>query len=202
MNKISIDLIRHGDAAGGKKLLGKTDEPLSELGWNQLRAIIQQSSLPWQTIISSPLQRCLSFSTAIAEQHSLPISITHQFQEIDFGTWDGRLLTDLYKGEEAEYLSQFMQSPSSITPPNGESYQEFKCRILSAWHDLLQSLHHAEINHAVLVTHAGVIRTILSHILDFPEESLFRLDVPYGCLSRITQYENYPPVLNFHGGSL
>lgn len=32
-----IDLLRHGDVEGGQKYRGQLDDPLSELGWNQLR---------------------------------------------------------------------------------------------------------------------------------------------------------------------
>jgi len=38
---ITIDLLRHGEAAAGKKLLGVTDEPLTELGWQQMQAVVQ-----------------------------------------------------------------------------------------------------------------------------------------------------------------
>ncbi len=202
MKEITIDLLRHGDVAGGTKLLGQTDEPLSDLGWQQLRSTLTEKDLPWDKIVSSPMQRCLAFAEEIAQQFQLPLLINNAFQELDFGQWDGQLFSDLYDGDDTEQLIQFMQNPTSQTPPDGERYQDFELRVITAWRSLLISLHHDQIQHCLLVTHGGVIRTILSHVLGFPSSNLFRLDVPYASLSRIKQYESYPPRLLFHGGML
>jgi alpha-ribazole phosphatase/probable phosphoglycerate mutase len=202
MKKIIIDLLRHGDVAGGKRLLGRTDEPLSKLGWQQMREISCHADLPWQKIISSPLVRCSSFAKELSHTLSKPLVIEDNFQEINFGLWDGQSLSNLYQSDESEPLKQFMFSPSSITPPNGEHYNDFECRVISAWNVLLTTLKYENINHCLLLTHAGVIRTILSHTLEFPETNLFRLDVPYACLSRIVQYDDYPAILHSHNAPL
>ncbi|NOQ93522.1 MAG: histidine phosphatase family protein [Methylophaga sp.] len=199
MTEITIDLLRHGDVAGGKKLLGSTDTPLSELGWQQVHSLAIE---PWQKIVTSPLQRCHAFAEEISSQLSLPLEVNKQFQEVNFGQWDGQLLTDLYGSDDAEKLIQFIQSPSTITPPNGEAYNDFETRIMTAWQSLLTSLHEDKIEHCLLVTHGGVIRTIISNILGYPSTNLFRLEVPYACLSRIKQYDDYPPILSFHGRNL
>lgn len=202
MKEITIDLLRHGDVADGKKLLGITDEPLSHVGLKQMQSIHANKHLSWQKIVSSPLQRCHSFSKELSAALSIELMLDQRFQEINFGHWDGQLLTDLYTGEESEQLIRFMQSPDTETPPNGEAYKVFQSRVMTAWEELLHSLHKEEIDHCLLVTHAGVIRTIISNILGFPNTNLFKLEVPYACLSRIKQYEHYPPILSFHGGQL
>jgi alpha-ribazole phosphatase len=202
MKEITIDLLRHGDVAGGTKLLGKTDEPLSLLGWQQLRSTVDGKTIKWDKVVSSPLLRCLDFSEEITAQHSVPLFINAHFQEVNFGLWDGQLFADLYAGDDTEQLIQFMQDPSSTSPPEGESYSDFELRVVSAWQALLCSLHEEGIEHCLLVTHGGVIRTIMSHVLGFPSSNLFRIQVPYACVTRIKQYEDYPPRLIFHGGSL
>tara|TARA_R110001606_G_scaffold11354_5_gene49285 strand:- start:98064 stop:98672 length:609 start_codon:yes stop_codon:yes gene_type:complete len=201
MKEITIDLIRHGDVAAGTKLLGKTDEPLSPLGWQQMRAAIRDKESAWHKIISSPLQRCSTFSEELASNFSLPLEINKQFEEMNFGLWDGQLFSDLYSGSDTEKLIQLMQDPSSAIPPEGEAYVDFQLRVISGWNTLLKSLHEDQIQHCLLVAHGGVIRTIMSHILGFPSTNLFRLEVPYACMSRIKQYEDYPPRLVFHGGN-
>lgn len=199
MKEITIDLIRHGDVAAGTKLLGKTDEPLSSLGWQQMRAAIRDKESTWHKIISSPLLRCSAFSEELANNLSLPLEINHKFEEMDFGLWDGQLFSDLYSGRDTEKLMQLMGDPSSVTPPEGESYANFQLRVISGWDTLLTSLHQDQIPHSLLVIHGGVIRTIMSHVLGFPSTNLFRLEVPYACMSRLKQYEDYPPRLIFHG---
>jgi len=201
MKKIIIDLLRHGDVAGGKKLLGSTDIPLSDLGWKQMSEKTRVH-LPWQKIISSDLSRCSAFSEQLAINNSIPHEIESRFREINFGDWDGLLLSELYSGSESEQLFQFMQSPSSTTPPNGEPYEAFKERVLSSWNELISSLMQSNTEHCVLITHGGVIRAIISEVLSMPDTSLFNLEVPYACLSRITHYEGSPASLSFHNSQL
>lgn len=198
MNEITIDLLRHGDVAEGKKLLGSTDVLLSDLGWQQLRSLPLDN---WQKIVTSPLQRCHGFAEELSHQLTLPLLIDERFQEINFGQWDGQLLSELYDSQDAEKLIQFMQSPSTVTPPSGEAYHDFETRVMTAWQSLLTSLHKDKIKHCLLVTHGGVIRTIMSHVLGYSSDNLFRLEVPYACLSRIKQYDDYPPVLSFHANN-
>lgn len=202
MKEITIDLIRHGDVAAGTKLLGKTDEPLSSLGWQQMQSVVAKKTITWTKIVSSPLQRCSAFAEEIANTFSLPLVMNNQFEEMDFGQWDGQLFADLYNGSDTDKLILFMQNPSMTMPPEGESYLDFESRVMAGWNALLSSLHEENIEHCLLVVHGGVIRTIMSNILGFPSTNLFRLEVPYACLSRIKQYEDYPPRLVFHGGEL
>ena len=68
MKKITIDLLRHGDVANGQKLRGKTDDPLSDLGWQQMKAVIEGKELTWQKVISSDLRRCQDFSVELSQQ--------------------------------------------------------------------------------------------------------------------------------------
>ncbi len=202
MKNITIDLLRHGDVANGMKLLGKTDEPLTELGWQQMRSVSDNKHPSWHKIISSPLQRCYAFSEEKSNQLLQPLVVDERFQEMDFGEWDGRLLSELYNSDESEKLIQFMQRPSLNTPPQGEYYDDFKDRVLAAWEELLHSLQKEQVEHCLLVTHGGVIRVILSYILGLPSTNLFRFEVPYACLSRVKHYEGHPSILSFHGGVL
>ncbi len=202
MNKIIIDLLRHGDVANGKKLRGRTDDHLSELGWKQMMSHINSHQLPWQKIVSSNLLRCKLFSEKISEKFAIPLDIEPHFQEIDFGLWDGRLLAELYESEDSEKLLQFLALPSSVTPPEGERYEDFKVRVLKAWDTLLASLHKDKVSHCLLVTHGGVIKVILSDVLGLPEENLHRLEVPHAGLSRISHYDGSQACLTFHNGQL
>ena len=58
---VGIDLLRHGDT-GQRSYRGQLDDPLSTLGWSQLRAAIFGRS--WDAIVTSPLRRCAEFAHA------------------------------------------------------------------------------------------------------------------------------------------
>ena len=66
MNTLTtIDLIRHGEPVGGSKYRGQTDDPLSEKGWEQMRAAVGDHR-PWEAILTSPLARCRAFAEKLA----------------------------------------------------------------------------------------------------------------------------------------
>jgi alpha-ribazole phosphatase len=54
---ITLDFMRHGEPVGGRKYRGQLDDPLSEKGWEQMRAAVGEA-WPWTRIVSSPLLRC------------------------------------------------------------------------------------------------------------------------------------------------
>ena len=202
MQELTIDLLRHGDVAGGVRLLGHEDEPLTRLGWQQLRSVVNGSTPPWTQIFSSPLQRCHAFANELSTQYHLPLIVEPRFKEIGFGDWEGMLFQDLSNGQAAEHFMSFWQNPSSNPAPGGEAYHLFEERVIAGWADLLERYNDQSTAHLLLVIHGGVIRTILRHILDFPTRNFFRVDVPYACLSRIKLNQSRQPQLLFHGGNL
>jgi alpha-ribazole phosphatase len=68
-----IDLIRHGEPAGGRRYRGHgLDDPLTEKGWSQMWDAVGEFSA-WQQIITSPMQRCQAFAHALGERHAIPV---------------------------------------------------------------------------------------------------------------------------------
>jgi len=175
-----IDLIRHGETISGSCYLGSTDSILSEKGWQQMRgAALGQA--PWDTIISSPLKRCKDYAEELSSVNNIPLTIEKSIQEINFGTFEGQTAKQLMQ-QNPEALKQFWADPVKNTPPNGEHYTVFKNRVLTAWQSILINI----INkHVCMVTHAGVIRTIVQHVLGMPDTNLFRLDIKHGGITRI-----------------
>jgi alpha-ribazole phosphatase len=198
MKTTTIDLLRHGDVAGGVRLLGQWDEPLSELGWSQMRVLVNSKRPPWETIITSPLQRCAAFASELSERYGLRLVEDPRFKEIGLGRWEGQLISALFE-TEGERIQRFWSNPIEASAPGGESYQAFEERIFKAWDELLET-HAGE--HCLLIAHSGPIRAILRRILDFPIEKLFQIEVPHICLSRIRKDEGTHTRLVFHGGVL
>jgi len=195
-----IDLMRHGEPEGGARYRGQLDDPLSALGWQQMRAATMNVP-PWQQIISSTLSRCADFAKELADSHAIPLKLDAQFTEIDFGDWEGKTATELEQQDKAAFYA-FYDDPVRNTPTNGESLADFQWRIQQAWKALLET--HTD-QHILLVAHGGVIRMILAEVLSMPLEAMFRIQVPYAALSRIVIHnegaQRYPQ-LQFHAGSL
>jgi len=179
----TIDLLRHGECQDGRIFRGRTDSALSRLGEQQMinaRAYHSDPLHPWQTIISSPLQRCASIAARLATEQYSP-TLEPAFQEIDFGDWDGQL-TDKVFAEQPQQLEAFWKDPSRNTPPNGESLQDFEQRITQAWKQLLQT---QQGKNVLLICHGGVVRMLLAKLLSMALPALPNINVPYGCISRI-----------------
>lgn len=200
MGKTTIDLFRHGEPEGGKRYRGQIDDPLSELGWQQMQAQMPVDK-PWQQILTSPLKRCAAFAEALTRETGLPLSYEPKFIEIDFGEWEGKTADLLEEADKAAFFA-FYDDPIQNTPPGAEPLLAFQQRVMTAWQDLLWQYQQ---RHILLIAHAGTIRMILSHVLDMPVTSALRIDVPYASLSRVEVHgfgtHTYSQ-LKFHAGHL
>jgi alpha-ribazole phosphatase len=194
----TIDLLRHGEAAPGLCLGAEFDAPLTTTGWSQMRTVLARKQPPWDGIVSSPLLRCAAFAEELAGLCGLQLKLDSRLRELGFGTWEGRSWSALYR-QEGEHLLEFQRNPGFNPAPGGEHYSDFEVRVNDAWSDLMEM---AQDGHWLVVTHAGVLRTILRRVLGFPVERLFSLHVPYAGLTRIEQKGIHPTRLVFHGGSL
>jgi alpha-ribazole phosphatase len=176
----TIDLLRHGEPEGGRRYRGQSDDPLSELGWSQMREAVAGES-GWARIISSPLLRCAEFARGLAEDLELPVQIDARWMEIGFGEWEGRTATELIESDP-EQLRRFWSDPMGNPPPGGESLLTFQQRVVEAWDEMLKEYAGA---HLLLVGHAGVMRMVLRQVLEVPLNNLFRFQVPYAGRVRI-----------------
>lgn len=192
-----IDLLRHGDVEGGRKYRGQLDDPLSELGWQQLRASTSNKQ-DWQHVISSPLKRCAEFAEELAKAHALPLHNMPEFQEVSFGLWEGKTADELLSSEP-DNIKEYWNNPINTTPPQGENLLDFEKRIINGWDNMLAEF---QGKHVLLISHAGVMRVILCHILGMPLTELFKLDVGLAKASRVqiehADGENWPRLI-FHG---
>jgi broad specificity phosphatase PhoE len=183
MNKNTrIDLLRHGSVVTPGLFCAPADEPLSECGWQEMEKTAQHKQ--WDVIITSPYRRCHDFAKNLAHQQGSDLLIVEDFREMDFGNWTGQTRTALWKNE-AEALQMLWTSPESFVAPNGEAIDCFFRRVQQAWQKTLKQYHS---QHLLLVTHAGVIRTLLSQTLDIPHNKILQFHIAHATLTRLHYY--------------
>lgn len=195
-----IDLLRHGEPVGGKKYRGHLDDPLSERGWDEMRAAVDGQCL-WDAVVTSPLTRCTVFAQELAKQHRLPLEVEPRFKEIGFGSWEGRTAAELLQADPG-CVTRFWADPVAHRPPGAEPLTAFAERVLQAWNDVATKHQGRRV---LIVCHAGVIRMLIRHVLDMPLNRLFRIHVPSASLTRLAidhDGAGVLPRLVFHAGRL
>lgn len=178
-----IDLIRHGEAEGGRAYRGHAvDDPLSDRGWWQMSSAVEHH-FPWTQIISSPMLRCTAFAEELAGRHDLSVTIEDRFKEVGFGRWEGKSPDEIIELWPNEY-EDFYKDPVNCRPEGAESLEGFYARVGEALTEVARA-HQDE--HVLIVAHAGVIRAALANALSAPAGSLYRFNIPNAGISRLSQ---------------
>lgn len=168
-----IDLLRHGDTGRGRYLDGRSDPPLSEMGWRQFAK--QTKDGAWRLIVSSPLARARSAAEDLARRAGTTVQIDPNWSELDFGRWDGRSRDEIAaQPDDAALLQAFYADPTAFAAPGGESWALLRDRVGRA---LDRATTEPELSPVLIVTHGGAIRAALSLILNWPLPSLWSLRI-------------------------
>lgn len=188
-----VDLLRHGAVDGGGRFRGTSDDRLSPLGLEQMRAITEGEG-NWDAIFSSPARRCAEYALELASQLGLTLKLMPELGERRFGDWENRTAAEIPVAE----LKRFWDDPVGFTPPGAEPFDELRERALGGWSRVLAH----PVRFPLVITHGGVIRIILGRVLDIPATALLRIEVPPACRARLrVPAGEGRPSLMFHGGS-
>lgn len=160
MKSYTIHLIRHGVCEGNLegRYVGRTQSPLAAQGLQALLALKGQGRYPEaEKYYASPCVRCVDtlkvlYPTADPE-------VIFELAECDFGDWENRLAEEL--GEDPAFL-RWMEGGQNAAPPNGESSAVFMQRVCAGFEMLVKNMMTVGDRSAVLVTHGGVIMTLLA----------------------------------------
>jgi alpha-ribazole phosphatase len=175
-----IELLRHGEPVGGRRYRGQLDDALSEKGWQQMWHAVGDRA-DWQQIVTSPLQRCCAFAIALGERHGLPVKVDARFAEVGFGSWEGRTRQEL-EAEVPGQVARFLQDPVGNRPLGAELLDDFTARVQAGLGDIVQAYAGQRV---LLVAHAGVIRSVMAHVLGMPPAVMYRINVANAGLTRI-----------------
>ena len=195
-----VDLLRHGKCQGGEIYRGTTDVPLSEDGWAQMRAAVGESG-EWQRVVTSPLKRCHEFADQCADRLGVPLDIEPGIREMDFGEWEGQKVEDVWRADP-DFVSSYYRDPGLVTPPGGESTRDAQERAVRGWARIVDQFAG---EHLLLVCHGGIIRLLLSHLLDLPLSSIARMHVPYASMAQVQVHhrngEDFAILMSLNAGS-
>jgi alpha-ribazole phosphatase len=173
---MQIYLIRHTTPVIEKGVCyGQTDLDLvhtfaEELA--EIQALVPDyATLPF---FASPLQRCTKLASAL---NPTAITLDTRLMELHFGKWEMQKWTALEGDDIQDWRSDFVHTRT----PEGESYWDLHQRVTAFWRELIDR----RLETVGIVTHFGVIQSILSNILHTPLDKTFRIEMSYGAVIRI-----------------
>ncbi len=167
-------LLRHGQTVWNKekRIQGSGDSPLTAEGRVSCRKwgrYLAASSIPWQRIIVSPLQRARETAKLVNETLRIPITCDEGIREQDWGIWEGRTLEQI-KNDSPGKLEELILLGWNFRPPGGESRKELLQRVLAS---LKRSGAQWPGEHLLIISHLGVVKSLLYYLEDrdyLPEE--------------------------------
>lgn len=122
---------------------------------------------------SSPLRRAALYAQELSALAKIPITTDARISEIDFGKWELRHWDDIGADDLDRWIASGYDSLHG-----GESLQVFDARIAEWFSGLEKTQRH------VVVTHAGVIRSIARGFYGFSLDESLKLSIGFGdCIS-------------------
>lgn len=181
--------MRHGEPAPemNGRCYGNLDINLSDTGREQVRNRVSLlRALAPEMIYTSCSKRAIDSAKAIANEISIRVKRVPALNEMHFGVFEG-LSFDEIKMRHPEQYRRWMEHPTRIKFPCGESFAEMRARVLS----FLNQLSRAQLQRNVLViSHAGVNRIIVANALKLPWKQIFRIDQRYAGISIIDYFRD------------
>jgi len=186
-------LLRHPqpEAEAEGRCYGSRDWRLSETGIRQAHAVAESlAAESLAAIYTSPRQRCRAAARILAAGRRCRVETLDALRELDFGELEGRryeeiavLYPDLYR--------QWMEQPTTVRFPGGESFQDMRVRVAAPACDL-RARHAGEA--IALVTHGGAIRIMMAEALGMEPAHIFRLGQRHGAINLIRYFGETPIV--------
>ncbi|MGV7220534.1 MAG: histidine phosphatase family protein [Nitrospinales bacterium] len=193
-----IYLIRHGETANAKDhaLNGHFDIELSLKGKDQISSVAKAlKDSPIRAIYSSDLIRTLDSAKIISQNFELQPICYPELRELSFGKWEGLSLKELNSKYPGEVQKRFA-NPETFQAEGGETLNQLVERVLPKYEEIIDKHSGEEI---VIMSHGGVNRVILGHLLGIPLNNVFRITQENAGIN-IIQYYNGQPVIELVNG--
>ena len=177
MDYTDIHLIRHGQiAVQPGTLVGATDVPLTSQGRSAMRGL--GPHLPRKLhCLCSPMQRTRQSLECLAPFcNPASVELIDALREMDFGDYEMRSWQELV--DAGEDLGSMAKAYHHYAFPGGEAVADFAARL----EQVVGMLHgHREQGRSLLlISHGGVIRTLICLLLGLDISNYLLFEVGYG----------------------
>lgn len=180
-------MIRHAetDAASRGLLVGSSDVDAGEAGLRKLErfreVLAPFSPGEWY---SSPMKRAMQTAATIVENCGLDceIRVDGRLREIDFGHWEMKSIAEISLAEP-DLLDSWAEYDNFVFP-EGEAVELFLRRVA----DVLSAFRRLPAREIAVVTHGGVVRTMICLALGQSTKNYLLYNVQPGSLTVLDMY--------------
>ena len=173
---MEIYLIRHTAVAVAGHCYGHHDVALADTFTAEAAAV--RAKLPAARadyVCSSPSSRC----QALAQLLDPAPEFDDRLRELHFGTWENQPWAALPPAELNPWMADYVHT----APPGGETYGQLQDRAVAFLDELAARPGLAT---ALVITHGGVVRALLAHVLGLPLANAFQLNIDFGAVTQLS----------------
>jgi alpha-ribazole phosphatase len=166
-----IFFIRHAETNMAGTFCGHSNPGLNARGRMQLLELIHSlHAEDVSEIYASDLLRAKETGQGIAEFFAIECHLRPALREINFGQWEGLTWEDIEQRDSAHAQHWLAEYPN-LPAPDGECFADFEKRVLDEMELLMPKIQSRNI---AVVSHAGVLRTVLSRLYGYSEDECLR----------------------------
>jgi len=188
----TVILVRHGETEWNDedRVQGWASVSLNETGERQAKQVgryLTTNHPEIRAIHSLDLMRAVETTARIRQFEpfeEVPVSFSDRWRERDFGVFQGFDSRTLFSRFPEYAISELGMVAAGCKPEQGESYFEFDSRVVDSWVTFLENL---DTRKTLLVTHSGVIRQIIAHVLGYDVvRAIEEIEVGNCCITTIS----------------
>jgi probable phosphoglycerate mutase len=189
---ITLYLVRHGETDYNQedRVQGQKDSNLTDFGRKQAQALAEAfKDVKIDQVYTSPLKRAADTAKVIVDgNHLLEVNPIDEFMELDCGIFEDKLISEI-KEENWDKWTEFLASPN-VAPEGGESMNQLFVRVSKALEMILANA--GEDENIVIVSHAGVVRMSLAHLMNIQVASAVNFGLSNASVARfINKYDRW-----------
>jgi alpha-ribazole phosphatase len=177
--------IRHAETDMAGTFCGHLDPELNARGLLQLEELLRRiRTEDIGAVYTSDLRRARTTARAIADAFAVECHVSPALREISFGQWEG-LTWEQIEQRDSTYSRRWVMEYPDLPAPDGEDFHDFERRVLAKVRSLSTEAETKRRAIAV-VTHAGVLRTVLTKVHGYSQELAWEQTKAYCSLVRLS----------------
>lgn len=185
MHETNILLVRHPETVGNVegRLMGRNAAPFTDLGRLQLRRVPRKvAAFEPDLVLSSPLERTLVLAERSARAAAAPLRVDERLIELHFGEAEGMTFEEI---AEAGIVFNFRSREEPVAA-GGESRAQIEERSAAVCDELT-----ARGGRYTIVTHGGVFRASMVHLLGLPSDAIWSFHIHNAQLAHVRIVEGH-----------